>query len=69
MTEHDEQLVCPIHGDVEGLSLSEGPLSECHPWVLVCEQCDPHAAVVVGYELDGHGVARDWNTFGSALLD
>jgi hypothetical protein len=64
----DETLTCPIHGDVEGLSLSEGPLSETHPWALVCENCHPHADVIVGWELDGHGVARDWETFGEALL-
>lgn len=47
----DVQLHCPIHGDVEGLSLTEGPLSECWPWVLVCEKCDGDgSAVVVGYE-------------------
>jgi len=47
----DVQLRCPIHGDVEGLSLSEGPLSQCWPWVLVCEKCDGDGnAVIVGYE-------------------
>lgn len=65
---HDETLICPVHGEVEGLSLSEGPLSETHPWALVCEDCDPEHSVVVGWELDGHGVVRDWNTFGDALL-
>lgn len=44
-------LTCPIHGPVEGLFLTEGPLSEpteCYP--LVCEKCEPHVVVVVGYE-------------------
>lgn len=64
----DEQLICPIHGKVEGLNLTEGPLSDTHPWVLVCEECDPHYAVIVGYELDGSGVVRDWQAFGQELL-
>lgn len=53
-------LVCPIHGPVEGLSLSEGPLSNCWPWVLVCEKCEPHNTVVVGYEADGHEPTPNW---------
>jgi hypothetical protein len=68
VSEHDETLICPVHGEVEGLSLTEGPLSETHPWALVCEQCDPEFEVIVGWELDGHGVARSYETFGSALL-
>jgi hypothetical protein len=42
-------LQCPIHGEVEGLSLTEGPLSEPWPWPLVCEKCEPEHTVVVGY--------------------
>jgi len=46
-------LVCPVHGPVEGLGLSEGPLSNCWPWVLVCEKCDGDGnTIVVGYESD-----------------
>jgi hypothetical protein len=63
----DEKLVCPVHGEVEGLSLTEGPLSETHPWAIVCEKCDPFHSVIVGWELDGVGVRRDWEDFGEAL--
>lgn len=65
---HDETLICPVHGKVVGLFLSEGPLSETHPWAIVCGECDPEYAVIVGWELDGHGSARNWETFGQALL-
>jgi hypothetical protein len=65
----DEQLTCPIHGDVEGITLTEGPLSETHPWALLCEECEPHADVIVGWELDGHGVRRNWEDFGRALVE
>ena len=60
MSNQDAQLRCPIHGEVEGLSLSEGPLSDCWPWVLVCEECEPRGtSVVVGYESDA-GVFLTW---------
>ena len=65
----DEQLQCPVHGAVGGLGLSEGPLSETHPWALVCEECEPFWTVVVGWELDGHGVKRRWEDFGEALVE
>lgn len=58
----DVTLRCPVHGEVEGLSLSEGPLSDCWPWVLVCEECEPRgSSVVVGYEWedDGEDVVSD----------
>jgi hypothetical protein len=64
----NEQLHCPIHGDVEGLSLTEGPLSECWPWALVCEDCDP-LAVIVGWEMPEHGTRRNWEDFGKALVE
>lgn len=61
------QLSCPVHGDVEGLWLTEGPLSETHPWAIVCEECEPTVAVVIGWELDGYGIRRRWEDFGEAL--
>lgn len=44
------QLTCPVHGDVEGVSPTEGPLSECWPWVLICDQDHDGHTVIVGYE-------------------
>lgn len=64
----DDILICPVHGVVEGLSLSEGPLSETHPWAIVCENCDPKHTVIVGWELDGVGVKGNWEDFGEALV-
>jgi len=69
MNDVTEQLICPIHGDVEGLSLSEGPLSETHPWAIVCEDCTPQFDVIVGWELDGVGIRRNWEDFGRALVE
>lgn len=70
MSPIEEDLVCPIHGAVDGLSLNEGPLSETHPWAVVCEDCGDEGdfTVVVGWELDGHGTRRRWQDFGSALV-
>lgn len=64
----DVQLKCPIHGDVEGVSPSEGPLSECWPWVLLCEHEHDDHEVIVGYEWhdqdsdhnDGSQVSTRW---------
>jgi hypothetical protein len=64
----DEKLVCPIHGEVEGLEPSEGPLSQTNPWALVCEKCDPHHEVIVGWNLDAYGVKQRWEDFGEALI-
>lgn len=65
----NEKLICPVHGEVEGLSVGEGPMSETHPWALLCEKCEPQFTVVVGYELDGHGIKRRWEDFGRAVFD
>jgi hypothetical protein len=52
---------CPIHGEVEGLGLSEGPLSNAYPWVVVCEKCDGEGhTVVVGYEWEGDNFSTRW---------
>lgn len=64
----DEPLICPVHGEVDGLNVSEGPMSDTHPWAILCEECDPQFCVVVGWELEGHGIKRRWEDFGRALI-
>lgn len=67
--EISEALMCPIHGDVEGITPNEGPLSDCFPYVLVCEKCDgDRRAVVVGYETPGFGIVRQWEEIPGKFL-
>lgn len=48
-----ETYTCPHHGEVEGMGVMDGPLSNCVPAVVLCEECDPFAETIVGYEEEG----------------
>lgn len=39
---------CPIHGETEGVLPTSGALSNCYPYVVLCDQCST-ATVVIGY--------------------
>lgn len=47
---------CPHHGAVEGLIPTDGPLANTVPTPILCEECDPFATTVVGYEEVPDGV-------------
>lgn len=40
---------CHIHGEVEGYNETEGALSSCWPYPVLCEKCPP-GTTIIGYE-------------------
>jgi len=44
---------CPIHGEVEGTIHMDGPLSDCFPTPVLCEEAHDYGCeVIVGYDDD-----------------
>lgn len=43
-------LTCPHHGEVEGFLPMDGPLSNAVPCPILCEECEPFATTIIGYD-------------------